>query len=67
MLLFYGTFFHSGVQLKGAVNCAQMSPSSEHEIDLHIGHMLTYWIGHLASCQSHSDLRTSNILYANQI
>ena len=37
--------------------------SFEQEIDLHLGHMLTSWSRHLASCQSHSDLRTSNKLY----
>ena len=37
------------------------------EIDLHMGHMLTSLSVHLASCQSHSDLRTSSMLYANQI
>ena len=36
------------------------------EIDLHIGHISTSWRRHLASCQSNSDLRTSNMLYANQ-
>ena len=34
-----------------------------------MGHMSNSWSGHLTSCQSHSDLRTSNMLYlyANQI
>ena len=41
--------------------------SSEQEIDLHMGHMSTSWSEHLASCQFPSDLRTSNMLYANQI
>ena len=36
-----------------------MSSSSELEIDLHMGHMLTSWSGHLASCQSNFDLRTT--------
>ena len=45
----------------------QMSSSSEQEIDLHMGHRLTFWSGHSASCQSHSDLRMSNMFYANQI
>ena len=44
-----------------------MSSSSEKEIDLHMSHMSTSWSGHLDSCQSNSDLRTSNLLYANQI
>ena len=37
------------------------------EIDLHMGHMSTFWSGYLASCQSHSVLRTINISNANQI
>ena len=44
-----------------------MSSSSEPEKDLHMGHGSTFWSGHLASCQSNSDLRTSNMLYANRI
>ena len=44
-----------------------MSSSSEKEIDFHMGHMSTFWSGDLVSCQSPSDPRTSNILYANQI
>ena len=44
-----------------------MYSSSEPEIDLHMGHMSTSWSGHLTSCQTSSDLRTSNMLYANQI
>ena len=44
----------------------QMLSSSEEEIDLHMGHMLTSLSGHLAICQSHSDLHTSSMLYANQ-
>ena len=48
-------------------SCTQMSSSSEEDIGLHMGHVLTFLSGHLASCQSHSDLRTSNLLYANQI
>ena len=35
-----------------------MLSSSEKEIDLNMGHMLTFLSGHLASCQSPSDLRT---------
>ena len=42
----------------------QMSSSYEEEIDLNMGHMLTFLSGHLASCQSTSDLHTSNM---NQI
>ena len=44
-----------------------MSCSSEQEIDLNMDHMSTFWSGHLAGCQSPSDLRTRNMLYANQI
>ena len=44
-----------------------MSSSYEEEIDLNMGHMLTSLSGHLASCQSHSDLRTSSMLYAYAI
>ena len=39
----------------------------EQDIDLHMGHMSKLWSGDLTSCQSNSDLRTSNMLYANQI
>ena len=39
----------------------------EQEMDLHMGHMSTSLSGDLASCQSPSDLRTSNMSYANQI
>ena len=41
--------------------------SSEQEIDFHMCHMSTFWSEDLVSCQFHSDLCTSNILYANQI
>ena len=44
-----------------------MSSSYEEEIDLDMGHMLTSLSGHLASCQSPSDLPTSSMLYANRI
>ena len=44
-----------------------MYSSSEPEIDLHMGHMSSSWSGHLTSCQTSSDLRTSNMLYENQI
>ena len=44
-----------------------MSSSSEQDLDLCMSQMSTLWSGHLASCQSNSDLRTSNMLYANQI
>ena len=39
----------------------------EQDIDLHMCHMSTSWSGDLTSCQSNSDLRSSNMLYANQI
>ena len=44
--------------------------SYEQEMDLHMGqmgHMSTYQSGDMASCQCHSDFRTSNMLYVNQI
>ena len=30
--------------------CTQMSSSSEWEIDLHTGHMSTFWSGHYLQC-----------------
>ena len=45
----------------------KMLSSSKQEIDLHVEHMSTIWSGHLTSCQSLSDLLTSNMFYANQI
>ena len=56
---------HLGTQLH---NCTIVQLStSEQEIDFHMCHMSTFWSEDLVSCQFHSDLRTSNILYAIQI
>ena len=40
--------------------------SDRQEIDSHMFHMSTSWSEDLVSCQFLSDLRTSNILYANK-